>query len=142
MKQFLKISIFIPFAFLMFIIDVPQQQTQFPYFQLVSEAHAIFGVRRRALRRGVVIGSSMAATEAAVTHSAEPAPAAPVQQQPAAVQQQSGAGLLPMGKIVSTLPKGCTTLQASGVEYYHCGVNYYRATFQGNKLIYVTSQPN
>jgi len=141
MKQFFKISIFIPLAVLMFIIDVPyQQQPQFPYFQLVSEAHAVFGVRRRALRRGVVVGSSMAATSAAQQQVAPVA--APVQPAPAPVQQQSTGGLLPMGKIVSTLPKGCSTMQAGGVEYHHCGVNYYRATFQGNQLVYVTTQPN
>jgi len=142
MKHFLKISLFIPAAVLMFIIDVPhQQQPEFPYFQLVSEAHAVFGVRRRALRRGVVIGSSMAATSAATYSQPQAAPVAAPEPAPAPVQQQSASGLLPMGKIVTTLPKGCTTMQAGGVEYHHCGVNYYRATFQGNQLVYVTSQP-
>jgi len=146
MKQFLKISIFIPAAVLMFIIDIPQQQQpEFPYFQLVSEAHAIFGVRRRAVRRGVVIGSSMAATGAAAGATANYQPQeapATVPAQPAPVQQQSASGLLPMGRIVTTLPKECTVMQAGGVEYHHCGVNYYRATFQGNNLVYVTTQPN
>ena len=28
-----------------------------------------------------------------------------------------------------------------GVDYYKCGVNYYRAAFQGNNLVYVTTKP-
>ena len=137
MKQFIKILLFIPAAVLMFVIDIPPQKSQFPYFQLGTEAHAIFGTRRRMFRRGVVIGSAAAASEAAA-YSQQAAPA----QQQAAPVQQSTAGLLPMGKVVSTLPKGCTEMQASGVDYHHCGVNYYRAVFQGNKLVYVTAQPN
>jgi hypothetical protein len=141
MKLFLRISIFLPAAVLMFIIDVPPQpQPQLPYFQLVSEAHAILGVRRRALRRGVIIGSAAAASEASAASSQQKAAAS--QQQPAAPQQQPGTGLLAMGTVVSTLPKGCTKMQVSEVEYQHCGVNYYRAVFQGNNLVYVTTQPN
>lgn len=151
MKKLLKILLFVPAIALMFIIDVPPRTTHFSYFQLFSEAHAVFGVRRRSVRRGVVIGSTAAATgatAAAYSTQQQPAPApqqapapAPASQQAAPAPQQSSSGLLPMGKIVSTLPQGCTTMQAGGVEYHHCGVNYYRATFQGNKLVYVTVQP-
>lgn len=138
MKQLIKISLFIPAAVLMFVIDIPPQ-AQFPYFQLGTDAHAVFGVRRRMFRRGVVIGSTAEASEAVVNSQQAPPP---VQQQTVEPVQQSAAGLLPMGKVVATLPSGCTEVQSSGVEYYHCGVNYYRATFQGNKLVYVTAQPN
>jgi len=138
MKFIYKTLFFIPAAVLLSIIDVPQSTQHFPYVQMVSEAHAVFGVRRRAVRRGVVIGSSMAASGAAAQQQAAPAP----QQQAAPEPQQSAPGLLPMGKIVSTLPAGCKTLQVSGQEYYHCGVNYYRSAFQGNKLVYVTTQPD
>ncbi len=146
MKLFLKISIVIPTAILMYLVDVPPR-LQFPYFQLASEAQAIFGVRRRSFRRGVVIGSSVAATGAYAAAVSQP-PAVVVQPQPVTVQQpavpvqQAGSGLLPMGTVVSTLPKGCTSMQVSGTEYHHCGVNYYRAAFQGSNLVYVTSQPN
>ena len=36
---------------------------------------------------------------------------------------------------------GCTSTPVGGVEYYYCGGNFYRATFQGNNLVYVTAQP-
>jgi len=134
MKLFYQILILGPIAVLLFIIDVPQQSPQFPYIQLTSEAHAVFGVRRRSFRRGVVIGSS-AATGATATQQTQAAPAP-------APATTSESGLLPMGRVVSTLPEGCRTMQASGVEYYHCGINYYRAVFQGNKLVYVTAQPD
>lgn len=140
MKIFLKFVIFIPAIVLMLIIDVPQQSQQFPYFKMISEAHAIFGVRRRAFRRGAIIGSSTAASAGTATVTTQQA--APVPQQPAPAPQQGASGMLPMGKVVSTLPKGCTTMTSKGVEYYHCGVNYYRATFQGNQLVYVTTQPD
>ncbi len=58
----------------MLIADLP-----FLPVQLVPEAEAIFGVRRRAWRRGVVVGSTVAAASrsAAVYHQqAAPPPAA------------------------------------------------------------------
>ena len=48
---------------------------------------------------------------------------------------------LPLGTVVSSLPGGCSEKPVGGVEYYHCGSNYYRAVFQGNNLVYVTAQP-
>ena len=123
----------------MLIADVPLLLEQ-----LVPDAHAILGVRRRAVRRGVVIGASMSAASA--TEAA-------AQQQTAAAQQQSATAAsvppppatagepLPLGTVVSTLPAGCTAAPSGGEEYYHCGDNYYRAAFQGNNLVYVTAKP-
>lgn len=123
----------------MLIADVP-----ILFEQLVPDAHAILGVRRRAVRRGVVIGASMSAASA--TEAA-------AQQQTAAAQQQSATAAsvppppatagkpLPLGTVVSTLPVGCTAAPSGGEEYYHCGDNYYRAAFQGNNLVYVTAKP-
>lgn len=123
----------------MLIADVP-----ILFEQLVPDAHAILGVRRRAVRRGVVIGASMSAASA--TEAA-------AQQQTAAAQQQSATAAsvppppatagkpLPLGTVVSTLPAGCTAAPSGGEEYYHCGDNYYRAAFQGNNLVYVTAKP-
>ena len=54
MKTTFKIAILATSLVLMLIADVP-----FLTEQLVPEAEAIFGVRRRALRRGVIIGSTM-----------------------------------------------------------------------------------
>ena len=50
-------------------------------------------------------------------------------------------GYLPLGTVVRTRPKNCVTTAVGGVEYYKCGVNYYRAVFEGNNLVYVTAQP-
>jgi hypothetical protein len=99
--------------------------------QLVPEAHAILGVRRRSMRRGVIIGSSMAATSAAAAPA--PAPA------PAPVSQPVGAP--PIGSIIAALPAGCVTSPIGGVEYYNCNGVFYRSAFQGNNLVYVVSQP-
>jgi hypothetical protein len=41
----------------------------------------------------------------------------------------------------AALPAGCVPTPIGGVEYYRCGANYYRAAFQGNTLVYVTTQP-
>jgi len=139
MKQILKIILFAPVAALMFVVDVQVPgELQPPSFQLVSEAQAIAGVRRRSFRRGVVIGASAGAAGASAT-TASQQQAAPAPQQPAPAPQQPGA--LPIGTVVSALPAGCAPLTVGGVEYQHCGVDYYRAAFQGNNLVYVTSQP-
>jgi hypothetical protein len=142
MKTTLKIAVITISLILMLIADVP-----FLSVLLVPEADAIFGVRRRAFRRGVIIGSTMAASEAAATShqqsasqqqatTAQPQAVAP----PPPAQAASGKPL-PLGTVVSALPAGCTSTPVGGVEYYYCGGNFYRAVFQGNKLVYVTAQP-
>jgi len=136
MKTTFKIAILATSLVLMLVADVP-----FLTDQLVPEAEAIFGVRRRALRRGVIVGSTMgAASEAAAMSHQQAAPAqqqaAPAAQPPAATGKP-----LPLGTVVSALPAGCTSTPVGGVEYYYCGGNFYRAVFQGNKLVYVTAQP-
>lgn len=146
MKTIFKISFIIIALVFMLIADVPLVLEQ-----LVPEAHAILGVRRRALRRGVVIGASMSAASATAAASQQQAAAA--QQQTAATQQQAATTAsappppatpgkpLPLGAVVSALPTGCTAAPSGGKEYYHCGDNYYRAVFQGNNLVYVTAKP-
>ncbi|MEN8729708.1 MAG: hypothetical protein AB1Z51_07935 [Desulfuromonadales bacterium] len=138
MKTILKITVLAISLVMLFIADVP-----FLTEQLVPEAEAIFGVRRRALRRGVIIGSTVAASEAAAVSHQQPAPA---QQQAAPAPQPPPSPAptgkpLPLGTVVSALPAGCTSTPVSGVEYYYCGGNFYRAVFQGNKLVYVTAKP-
>ena len=147
MKTILKILVVAITLTLMLIADLPLlfEQGVPPLFdQLVPEAHAILGVRRRAFRRGVIIGESVAA---------ESASTATAQQQAAVAQQQAAAAAppppppatagkpLPLGTVVSTLPEGCAAKTVGDVEYYHCGGNYYRAVFQGNNLVYVTAKP-
>ena len=76
MKTILKITVLTISLVLMLIADLP-----FLPVQLVPEAEAIFGVRRRAWRRGVIVGSTVgAASEAAAmshqqTATQQPAPA-------------------------------------------------------------------
>jgi hypothetical protein len=43
--------------------------------------------------------------------------------------------------VVTQSPAGCVSAPISGVEYYLCGGNYYRASFQGNNLVYVVQKP-
>ena len=139
MKTTLKITVAVIALVLMLIADVPVLLEQ-----LVPEAHAIFGVRRRAARRGVVVGYSMgeasasaaAANQAAASAKSGGCSAAPASPPPAATGKP-----LPLGTVVSALPAGCTSTPVGGEEYYYCGGNFYRAVFQGNQLVYVTAQP-
>jgi len=139
MKTILKISVVSMSIALMLIADIP-----FLSGPLVPDAEAIFGVRRRAWRRGVIVGSTVgAASEAAAMSQPQ---AAPAQQHNAPAVSHSpppaGAGKrLPLGTVVSALPAGCTATPVGGEQYYYCGGNFYRAVFQGNNLVYVTAQP-
>ncbi len=146
MKKFLKTTVLSVCTGLLFILDV----TVSPEFLLpvevtmVPEAHAIFGTRRRTAVIAYSAGKASAAnSQAAAAPAAAPAPAPAAAPAPApapAAPAASGAPL-PLGSVVSSIPAGCASTPISGVEYYHCGGNYYRATFQGNNLVYVTAKP-
>ena len=144
MKTIFKTALLVACMGLMFTIDAPDVQTEFPLqIQLVSEAHAIFGVRRRAFRRGVIIGGSVAAVEsasAAAAYSQPEAQSQPVAAPPPPAPAATGKPL-PLGTVVHSLPGGCTSTPVGGVEYYYCDGNFYRAVFQGNSLVYVTAKP-
>jgi hypothetical protein len=137
MKTTFKIAILATSLVLMLIADVPLLPEQ-----LVPEADAIMGVRRRTRRRtAVVVGSTAAARTVATQQQAaaaqQPAaPAAPTAPPPAASGKP-----LPLGTVVSALPAGCVSTPVGGVEYYYCSGNFYRAAFQGNNLVYVTAKP-
>jgi len=157
MKTMLKISVVASALALMLIADIPLLSEQ-----LVPEAHAILGVRRRT---AVVAGATVhAADEAQISASQQQAAAANQQaaaakqqaadaeKQAAAAKQQAAAAPpapppaasgkpLPLGTVVSTLPAGCTSTPVGGVDYFYCGGNFYRAAFQGSNLVYVTAQP-
>ena len=161
MKTILKIAVVAIALVMMLLADVP-----FLPVQLVPEAQAILGVRRRT--------AVVAAAESKLRirpkwpspnsrrlrpSSRLPLPTAGCrrpaagcrgQQQAAAAKQQAAATPpppaaagkpLPMGTVVSALPPGCVSTPVGGVEYYYCGGNFYRAVFQGNNLVYVTAQP-
>ena len=127
------------------------------------------GVARRTTRRTVAVAGSVAAAEQADAEKAAAAQqaataqhqSATAQQQSATAQQQSATAqqqataaqpksaappaaagqALPIGTVVTALPPGCTQTQVGGVQYSHCGADYYRAAFQGSNLVYVTAQP-
>ena len=141
MKTLIKTAILVTGLALLAIVDAP---TVSPLVvQMVPEAHAIFGVRRRAMRRGVIIGSSMEAGAAASSAAAAPAPApaaapAPAQAPAPAIHPRDAP---PIGSIVTTLPAGCETTTKGGVQYNNCNGVFYRAAFQGSNLVYVVTQP-
>lgn len=156
MKTILKIAVLTPALILLFLVDVPPEVPL--QVQLVPEAQAIFGVRRRSFRRGVVVGASVGAAEASSAEKSQQQAAtaqqqaATAQQQAATAQQQAAAAVpppppaaagkpLPLGTVVSTLPAGCTSTPVGGIDYFYCGGNFYRAVFQGNNLVYVTAKP-
>lgn len=112
----------------------------------ISDAHAIIGrpltplsyagVARRTAYRGAAITTAAVVTTASVAAASE-ASAAAVAYAPAPIP----AGAVAVGTIVATLPSGCTSTSAGGVEYYLCNGTYYRAAFQGNNLVYVVQNP-
>ncbi len=129
---------------------------------LVQEAEALVGVpfspvsfagvARRTTRRAVVYSSSVSASsQQAATAQQQAATAeqqaATAQQQASVAQQQAAQqshrpdGAPPVGSLVASLPKGCTAVTFSDVQYQDCAGVFYRAAFQGNNLVYVVSQP-
>ena len=150
MKTIPKIAVIGIALVVMLLADVPLLPVQ-----LVPEAHAVFGVRRRT---AVVVGATVHAEDSAQMAQAQQQTAAAQQQataakqEAAAAKQQAAAAPpappaaaagqpLPVGTVVSALPAGCVSTPVGGVEYYYCGGNFYRAVFQGNTLVYVTAQP-
>jgi len=122
---------------------------------LISDANAIIGrpltpfsfagVARRSAYRGAIYGGAAvaaAATTAAVATAA--VATAPVYVQPyyAPIAPPPPAGTsLPVGTVVSALPGGCVSAPVNNIEYYLCNGTYYRASFQGNNLVYVVATP-
>ena len=143
MKTILKIAATTIALGLMLIADIPLLPVQ-----LVPEAHAILGTRRRTAVVAYSAGKSSGSQQAAASQQE----AAAAKQEAAAAKQQAAAAPpapppaaagtpLPLGTVVSALPAGCVSTPVGGVEYYYCGGNFYRATFQGNQLVYVTAKP-
>ena len=128
---------------LAFIGDAPSDNRL--GFQLVPEAHAVFGVWRRHARRWAVVGTAaaVASTEAAAAAAAStPPPASPPPSAPSpSPASASSDGTLPLGTVVDKLPEGCVDTPVGGIDYHYCGGNFYRSAFQGNKLVYVTAKP-
>ena len=141
MKTILKIAVIAISLVFLLMADL-----SFMSVPLVPEADAIFGVRRRAFRRGVIIGESAGAAAASQTAATSHQQAAPAQPQaapsaPPAPPPAASGKPLPLGTVVAALPAGCVSTPVGGVDYFYCGGNFYRAVFQGNKLVYVTAKP-
>jgi hypothetical protein len=153
MKTLLKIAVITTSLVLMFMADLPRLPVE-----LVPEAEAVFGVRRRTHRRSVAVGytagaASATATTASASAAAAQQQSATAEQQSATIQQEAAPAApstppppasgkpLPLGTVVSALPAGCVPTPVGGVEYYYCGGNFFRAVFQGNTLVYVTTKP-
>jgi biotin carboxyl carrier protein len=155
MKMILKTAVLVAGSVLMLVIDFEVPPGAPLQVQMVPQAHAILGVRRRAFRRGAIIGSSEAEAAAKKQQQQQQqqkqqqqqqqqaTPAAPAHSAPTAASAPSAAGgkPLPLGTVVHALPGGCTPTPVGGVQYYYCGGNFYRAVFQGNQLVYVTAKP-
>lgn len=134
MKTILKNMAFAILLGLMTVVDIPLLPVQ-----LVPDAEAVFGVRRRTARRTAVVAySAGAATATAAAASQQQAAAAPAPQQPAPVPQPVSA--VPIGTVVTTLPAGCTPVTVGNVKYQECAGSFYRTAFQGNNLVYVVSE--
>jgi hypothetical protein len=121
--------------------------------RFVPEAQAIIGmpftpmsyagVARRTTRRIVYTDAAIATTATAAAAGAAAASAAAAQPKPPPPPPAPApAGPVPVGTVVGTLPPGCVSTPIGGVEYYNCAPGvYYRAAFQGNNLVYVSTQP-
>lgn len=156
MKILLKIGVTTIVLLVMFIVDIPILPVE-----LVPEAEAIYGVRRRTRRRtAVVVGSTTAAATASAEASQQQAyasqqeaaeaqqqaaeaqqQAAEAQQQAAEAQQQAAAQAssgVPLGTVVTALPAGCKAVTVGSTQYQDCGGAFYKTAFQGNNLVYVT----
>ena len=136
----------------------PSSQRPLQLTQATAEAQ-VGGRRRRTRRRtAVIVGTSVHAADqqadaqqqaaadqqvaAAQQEAADAEQRADAAEQEAAAAQRQAAGEpLPVGKVVPKLPEGCTSKTVGGVEYHECGGNYYRAAFQENNLVYVTTAP-
>ena len=143
MEKIMKNTALAILLVLMMVVDIPLLPVE-----MVPEAEAILGVRRRVARRTAVVAySAGAASAAAVSHAAAapqqqaasaPQQAAPPPQQPVPPAQPVSA--VPIGTVVETLPGGCTPVTVGNVKYQDCAGSFYRTAFQGNNLVYVVSE--
>ncbi|MEA2116224.1 MAG: hypothetical protein U9P36_12705 [Thermodesulfobacteriota bacterium] len=148
MNIVMKIGGMMSVLLLMLFADIPLLPVE-----LVPDAHAIFGVRRRTAVVAYSAGAAKASSANAAAASSQQQAAAAQQQaaaaerEAAAAQQQLAASQaaqtgssLPIGAMVEKLPEGCTPFTMSNVQYQKCGDDFYRTAFQGNKLVFVVSE--
>jgi hypothetical protein len=142
---------------LLFLANIPPEPSRHLLgIQLIADANAIFGVRRRTRRRSLAIGYAAGTAAAddddndddkdkddgASEDSASQQNATTKKTTTAPAPHPAKTGeVLALGMVVTVLPAACTKTSSGGIEYYYCAPNYYRAVFQGNNLVYVTAKP-
>ena len=165
MKTFLMTTMLTAVLFFMSIADLPNSSLRLGF---VKNAEAIIGMpwtpysfagaARRSMYAEAAYGAAAAnaaamnaaaanaayanaaAAQAAATNAAAAQAAAANAAAAAEAARQAAAGL-PIGTMVPSLPPGCTSTVIGGVNYFQCGGVYYRAGFQGNKIVYIVSAP-
>lgn len=154
MKKFLLPMVLAAALLFMSIADLPNSSLRVGF---VKNAEAIIGMpwtpfsfagmARRSMYReaawGAAAANVAAANAAAASAAAANAAAANAAAANAAAAQRAAAPgtAVPIGTIVPDLPSGCSSIVISGVNYFNCAGVYYRAGFQGNKIVYIVSTP-
>ena len=133
MNTFMKFMAYALLLVLMLVADIPILPVE-----LVADAEAVYGVRRRTHRRTAVVAYSAGAASAAAASQA----AARSQQQATPPTQQASTpqpvSAVPIGTVVTTLPGKCIAVTVANVNYQDCEGTFYRTAFQGNSLVYVS----
>lgn len=135
MKTILKSLTLVIVIVLTTIVDIPLLPVE-----LVPEAQAIFGVRRRTAVVAYSAGAASASAAAKASSSQQqtappPQPPAPVPEPAAPPAQPVSA--IPVGTIAEKLPAECVAVTVGNVNYQECKGVFYRTAFQGNNLVYV-----
>ena len=111
------------------------------YRQAVYTSAAVNVAAANAAAANMAAANAAAAQAAAANANAAAAQAAAAQASAAAAAAHTAQAGLPIGSMVPSLPPGCSSIVANGVNYFNCNGTYYRAAFQGNNLVYVVSVP-
>ena len=115
-------------------------------FLIITDIADAQGIRRRTRRRtAVVVAVAVHESDQQNSKTTEqdtpPDTTKEVTPPPAPPAPETTGGPLPVGTVVSKLPEGCVSTQVDNVQYYNCGENYYRAAYEENNLVYVTTEP-
>jgi len=136
MKTIVKKTAIAIILVLLSAVDIPLLPVQ-----LVPEAQAIFGVRRRtaviAYSAGAATATAANKASASSQQQAAPAPQQAAPAPPPQAPPAQPASVVPIGTIVEMLPEKCIPVTIGNVQYQDCGGSFYRTAFQGNNLVYV-----
>ena len=109
------------------------------YRQAVYSAAAANAAAANAAAANMAYANAAAAQAAAANAAA--AQAAAANAAAAAANAQRAAASLPIGSTVPYLPPNCNSNVINGINYFNCGGVFYRASFQGNQVVYIVSVP-